>query len=563
MKGRIFFIVFFGIFAAFAVGFFWFKTLPMLTTWYQAQSWQPVLAIITDADLKVSHGDDSTTYKVTANYHYNYQRKNYTGNKVSLSKGFDNIGSYHQDMRSYLQSLKNKRQPVTVWVNPEKPEESIIDRKMRWGLLLFESVFFVLFGLIGFGGIAFGLSKHANDDLPNMDAGKPWLSKKYWAQQTILSNAKLAHRVVLFFAIFWNLASIGAYFAVYEALQGKAQPAAYIAIVFPMIGFVMIWWAIKLRYQWNKIGATPLALDPYPGSVGGQVGGYIDINYPGVQRNSLLIKLSCLKNYRSGDDNKQSVIWEEQVVPAVDATFDGSRISFCFDVPDDLPLSEEHDSNYHEWQVSLEGELPDNLKLDRQYEIPVFRTGKMSSIRSMQAKPDNAATQKMYEQQVSKVMPLIKAPDGSLQIHFPAGRSALGSLAAVLVGALFAGIGMFLQDAPTMMRWIFSFLGWLVILSGIYTVANSLKVRIATEGLYMNRYLFGLPIKKAFVASYAFNGFDYKKTSTEQSGNKHTEYFKVVAKSQGNKDITIAEGLKGRGQAQAVIDKLIKQMPFR
>ena len=113
------------------------------------------------------------------------------------------------------------------------------------------------------------------------------------------------------------------------------------------------------------------------------------------------------------------------------------------------------------------------------------------------------------------------------------------------------------------MRVIFSLLGWSVLLGGIYTVANSLKVRIASEGIYTERFLFGVQIKKAFLASYQFDKFEYQKTSTEQSGSKHTEYFRVLAKSTNGEKVVVAEGLKGRGQAQTAVDKLTEQISFR
>ena len=436
MKGRIIFILFFGAFAAFAVGFFVFKTLPMLDLWYQAKSWNPTSATIINTALKENRGDDSITYKVTAKYQYKVLGQTYSGNKVSVTTGSDNIGSYHQDMHRYLKTQQQRGQPVTVWFDPQQPELSVIDKKMRWGLLLFESLFFVLFGLIGFGGLYFGFSKQFVDDLQNNDPNKPWLSKKYWANRTVLSNAKYAHKTVLVFAVIWNLLSVMAYIAVYQAITGEAEPTAFIAIVFPIVGLVLIKWYFSLKRSWDRIGATPLTLDPYPGSIGGQVGGFIDVRNPSLDRNKLLVKLTCLKNTRSGDSTRQSVVWQRQLVPALDATYDGGRISFCFDVDSGMPESQERNYPFHEWQVTLDGELSDGTRLDRQYEIPVFPTSKSSSIRDMKARADNQATKLFNSEQVDLHMPLKIAADGSTLIEFEAGRSAILSTILVLIGGV-------------------------------------------------------------------------------------------------------------------------------
>ena len=39
--------------------------------------------------------------------------------------------------------------PAPVWVNPDAPGESIIDRDIRWGLVGFKSIFLFVFGGVG------------------------------------------------------------------------------------------------------------------------------------------------------------------------------------------------------------------------------------------------------------------------------------------------------------------------------------------------------------------------------------------------------------------------------
>ena len=63
-------ILFFGVFAAVGIGFFLFSATPMISGWLSAKSWESVQAELLEHDLKLSHSDDSTTYRATARYRY-------------------------------------------------------------------------------------------------------------------------------------------------------------------------------------------------------------------------------------------------------------------------------------------------------------------------------------------------------------------------------------------------------------------------------------------------------------------------------------------------------------
>lgn len=74
---------------------------------------------------------------------------NFIGKRVYLTDFNDNIGNYHEKLQAHLKSLQRTETPVAVWVNPENPGEAIIDRQIRWGLLLMIIGFCSAFIVVG------------------------------------------------------------------------------------------------------------------------------------------------------------------------------------------------------------------------------------------------------------------------------------------------------------------------------------------------------------------------------------------------------------------------------
>ena len=121
----------------------------MIYGYVKSSDWVEVNAQISSLKLNRHQGDDSTTYSVSGTYSYQYNGVDYTSSKISLSKGSDNFGSYWQDLHSKLQRDR-RNENVIALVNPSNPDESILDRTLRFYSLIFGAMFALIFG--GFGG---------------------------------------------------------------------------------------------------------------------------------------------------------------------------------------------------------------------------------------------------------------------------------------------------------------------------------------------------------------------------------------------------------------------------
>ncbi|MEE9335193.1 MAG: DUF3592 domain-containing protein [Granulosicoccaceae bacterium] len=119
----------------------------MILGYFTSANWEEVPATIHTVEL-VSERGDSTTYSVKSSYSYEYNGRNYNSDRVSLSRGNDNIGRYWQDLARSLRADQSSNEAFAL-VNPNDPTDSLLDRTLRWKSLVFASVFLLLFGGVG------------------------------------------------------------------------------------------------------------------------------------------------------------------------------------------------------------------------------------------------------------------------------------------------------------------------------------------------------------------------------------------------------------------------------
>jgi hypothetical protein len=122
------------------------------------KGWQAVTGEISSVEF---HSGSSRTakygvaHRVVAAYRYSVDGVGYMGDRIGVQpSGYsDSVGDYHQ--RMYGELLRARRAgEVLVWVNPDDPSESVLDREIRWEVVRFLGGFGLVFA---FGGGAFVL----------------------------------------------------------------------------------------------------------------------------------------------------------------------------------------------------------------------------------------------------------------------------------------------------------------------------------------------------------------------------------------------------------------------
>ncbi len=388
---------------------------------------------------------------------------------------------------------------------------------------------------------------------------KPWLGRREWASPTILSGARTTVRMLWVMTVIWNLFAWPLLFLLPEMLSDGEYGGLFI-LLFPLVGLGLLYGAVKSTRVWRRVGPTPLTLDPYPGAIGGHIGGTIEISVPHDPGRRYQIKVSCLYSYMSGSGKNRSrhqrVVWQETGFASAVATVQGTRLRFRFAVPEQLPPSEPPGNNYHLWKVRLSTEL-DGLKLERSFEIPVFATGEQSRFIDQDA-VDHLHAQEHRESLLDAVVQ-VRQVAGGVELFHPAGRRAGGKLVFLFfcLAVAAGGYGLsLLDDSPAFFVWLLGGLGALGVVLCIYLLGNSLWVRIDSRGLESRRRLFGAPLRHRQLPRSQLTGFGFRSNLQTGTGSDLQEFFQVLAVTANERRLVVAEGIEGEATARELAQNL-------
>jgi hypothetical protein len=570
MKGRIFMTLF--ALPFFGVGVWMLASIGMtFSDAWRMQGWEPVPAQLMSAGYETRSGDDSDTYKAYASYSYRYGGQAYIGDGVGVARGADNIGSYQTDIGNRLSRMLGRGEPVTVWVDPGAPANSIIDRSIRWGLVGFKSIFVLVFGGIGLGLLVYTWTSPKEKDASLAQyQDSPWLLNEDWQTPEIRSDSRMAMWAAWAFAAFWNAISSITPFIAYREVVDNQNHLALVALLFPLVGIGLLGWAVHRTLEWRRFGPAPVTLDPFPGSIGGHVGGTIDLNLPFDSTARFHVTLTNLRSHMSGSgknrSRRETAKWQDELVAHAEPGGKGTRLTFRFDVPDGLDESDAQQvgDSYFTWQLNLRAELP-GTDIDRDYDIPVYATARQS-----RRLPDRAMQRSRDEQDAiadGRVRERIRfqhRPMGH-SMFYPIGRHLLPNLVGVFFGAVFAAAGWFLitQEGHTVFGGIFGGVGVMVALAALYMMTNSLEV--SQDGTSVNtlRRWLGIPVSRKSMARSQFARFEKKSSMKTQSGGRHVIYYAIEMIDHDGNRMTVGEGFKGESEARAATRMIARELGLR
>ena len=596
--GLLFGLIFSGVGAYIA-----FETaVPTLQSWHTMKQWQSTTASL----LNISGQDNATL----ARYRYTIDGISYENNRVYVAKFNDNIGSYHERKYNELWKLKNNRQPVTIWYNPNNPAESVIDRSMRWGLFILMTCFCSIFIFVGIA-VAYAVisSKPAdkekkialtqlrkewdkkcndpgyqdsflefvqqrNSEPENIESKQEnaWLQKKEWQNNHIHSDAKSSMWSLWFFAIIWNAISSPVLFFALEDELKKGNYAVLIALLFPLVGLFLIKKAWDATQEWNRFGVIGLEMDPFPGSIGGHVGGVLHVKNVDAFDAKYKVELECVYTYMSGSgDNrsrKENIKWFESGFARVAPTMDGIEIRFRFDVPDDLPESDvEQTGDYSFWRLKVSAEIP-GIDLEREYNIPVYRTAAGSSYvqHNISAQVEEINKEKAEELRSDFAQGDLlntalarslrfKDRDNKLSFYYPMFRNKVLTVFALFFGIAFSfatysindsfGSGGMMSIVMLVFSIPFALVGLLASLAAIYLPFNTLSISLAERKIKAIRSLFFIPIQRNIISIDDIKEMEIKSSGSTGQGAKQVKHYKIIVHTTDNHKITIAEGIDG------------------
>jgi len=609
----VFGVVFGSIFAGAGLYIALQTAVPLIQSYRIAQTWQPVPAEI----LRVG-GDDSST---TAKYTYSFKGEKYQGDRVYLADFNDNIGGYHNDLQRMLKRALNQGKLVTIHLDPSNPGDAVLDREMRWGLFTLMVLFCTVFVAIGLGVIwasfyakplkrtsllpgllklrkewreqggddSFGsfLQKrrehlYKEDQKSSVEGGQglrlnqDWKKRKGWESATIGSGAKRSTLFMWFFALAWNGISYGVLWPVFSDWNGQDWERLLV-LLFPITGLFLVFTALRKTLELKRFGLVKYTMDPYPGAVGGNVGGLVKLADPEHSRDEFIVLLECVYSYMSGSGKNRSrnerIEWAEEGAAKTARLADGMELDFLFTVPEDLPEADtEQSGDYYLWRLTVKADLP-GIDLDRSYNIPVFATGELSrglhhniseqvvKVKEREvARTESAIARGSFDTTALSHSMGIKKRDRGVLLVFPMFRNKILTLIALVFGGGFgfatysiitgfSGAGLFgilayLFAVP------FGVVAFIGAVTGLYMSFNNLRVWIENRQVKVLRRLLFLPIYYKRVEKGEVTSLTTKRTGSTGQGVKKVEHYKVLAHLKDGGTMTLAEGVDGERLAE-------------
>jgi hypothetical protein len=368
------------------------------------------------------------------------------------------------------------------------------------------------------------------------------------------------------FAVFWNLVSAPLPWLIYSEIVEKENYKALAGLLFPLIGAGLIVWAVRRTLEWRRFGPAPLTLDPFPGSIGGHVGGTIDVKLPYDANAHFSLTLTSLYSYISGSGKNRSrtsrAEWQDTQAAHATVGAQGTRLSFRFDVPDKLQESdaEKKEDDYYLWNLNLTAELQ-GVDIDRDYEIPVYATHQQSQQLSGVSIAQARADQKQIDVAAVKEIVRLENSVSGRSMRFPAGRNLWGGFVGTLGGAIFSGAGWLIvtEAGQAIMGAVFGGVGLLVFFSALYMVLNSLEVVASGPDIRSVRRVLGVPLRQTRMRRSELLRLDKKKSSNSQSGTRHVVRYALYAVDRRGRKMVVGEGFEGISQADAAADFIARE----
>ena len=257
---------------------------------------------------------------------------------------------------------------------------------------------------------------------------KPWLKRSDWAAGRITSGTRKSVLLIWIFTLFWNAVSMPIVFIGLPAELHKGNHAILIALLFPIVGIGMIFFAANATLAWRKFGQSVFEMAAIPAVLGGTIEGEIEVKTRLQPEHGLHLRLSCIRQTTSGSGKNRSttekILWQDEKwlradLPQTDLNATG--IPIYFNLPADQPESIVGNGDGIHWKLEASASLR-GPNFHASFDVPVFKLPEPPEISD-----DPTARYQMsldeVRQQIHSKIQANDLPDGGKEFIFPAARN--------------------------------------------------------------------------------------------------------------------------------------------
>ena len=543
-----------------------FLAVRSLSGWIEVRDWVPTPARIVHAELEVNHGDDSTTYEAVARYEYDWDGVRFSGDRVSLHFGSDNIGSFHEEAYSELARHKSTGEPFICFVNPDDPADAILYRNLRWGLFGFMAIFALIFTGAGIGIAVMGgwgrRKAEAQEALETSYPDDPWRWRTEWQDGRIPSTGKAQFIMPAVMATFWNLISAPLAFLIPKEVLENDNKLALIGLVFPIVGVGLAIWAVRAFVRWKRFGDSVFEMAAVPGVVGGKLAGRIVTEVDLKPATGFHLSLSCVNRVTSGSGDSrrtsERVLWQQErhlIREPLDWDPTKSEIPVAFAIPyDSTPTEKRSDDDEVLWRLELKADVP-GVDYAAQFEVPVFKTGDSRADFELEETPYEELQAPYDPKEALAADNIIEdiSPQGHRRFRFPAARHKGAALGLTLFFLLWTGFTwlLFELDAPILFPIVFGLFELLIFLGVVTLWLETRSIEIRTHELVLRGGMLGLHRTRSIPRDLVT---EIRPVRGMQSGNKL--YYQIKVETTDGKRHLAANRIGSLALAHQIIESM-------
>jgi hypothetical protein len=430
----------------------------------------------------------------------------------------------------------------------------------------FPLMFGVIFSTVGLGLISlalFGGKRYARQQyLQGEHPSEPWLWREDWASGRVKSRTESNMVMSWFFTIFWNLISwTVAIFAVPGAVQQKG-PAAYVALLFPAIGILLLIYAIRQTIAFFEFGKTYFEMASVPGVIGREMNGSIQARFPHSPDHGVILRLSSVHRYVTGSGKTQTtnetILWRDeaelnsgQLCPGPS----GTTIPVSFHIPCDAqPTEKLSPRDEFLWLLEATANVP-GVDYHDVFEIPIFRTAQSPTGAEAAAEEAVFATQaSIVARPLRSSIQVHPVADGT-EFYFAAARNKSFAVSTTIFAAIFGGIGYGLTHthAPFIFALVFGGFGLLL---GYFTVQMWLGTTRVVIGNWLTLQSGLLGGGKAQRIALVDIAAISDKITAQQGGGTGTPYYDIEMTLRDGRKLTLGRSLRDKHEVEWLVSEM-------
>jgi len=408
-----------------------------------------------------------------------------------------------------------------------------------------------------------------------------WQDNKAWRENKITANRKNdVYGLWLLTVIFAGIS-----FMLFQQYDGKLSGENLASLLLPFAFLLSLYKSISLTHEWSMYGPACLKLDPLPGSIGGHLGGMIELK-KFVDKNAVYkVKVECV--YASSEENSiDHIRWSQSGIARIEHLGKGARLHFRFDLAENLPETIlDKTGNYVIWRLTVESTEDESREhssiksFRRQYEIPVYKTAQ----KSRRAHDDLSQQHKQQkEEHYRKIINELNlgdyqsstmkftASNEQVELYFPMLRNKLltfftllfaipsGAFSAFLYSLLDSNI--FINTILIIVLTPFFLIFILLAIATIYSPLNSYKVQINNNFLTVKRSWLFIPFVYKKLPLDQITSLNIKRKGSSGSGEAKVVDYQVLAFYSKGKKVIVAENIAGEKLATELMTLLNKRL---